>query len=92
LSQVPYSLDRQEKGGMRIKAKLFVNGRSQAVRIPKEMAFSGVDAVLIEKRGSALILTPARSTWVSFADLEPAADDFMLVRPRLLKTPGQSTA
>lgn len=73
---------------MSIKAKLFINGRSQAVRIPKEFAFKGVDAVLIEKRGSALILTPARSTWESLAELDPAADDFMQVRPRLLKTNG----
>ncbi len=75
---------------MGIKAKLFINGRSQAVRIPKEFAFAGVDAVHIEKRGSALILTPARSTWESLAAEEAAADDFMLVRPRLLKTGGQT--
>lgn len=71
---------------MSIKAKLFVNGRSQAVRIPKELAFKGVDAVIIEKQGSALVLKPARSTWLSFAELEAAADDFMALRPRLLKT------
>lgn len=74
---------------MSTKAKLFINGRSQAVRIPKEFAFTGVDAVLIEKQGNALVLTPARSTWLSFAELAPAADDFMVVRPRLLKTQAQ---
>ena len=73
---------------MSIKAKLFINGRSQAVRIPKDLAFTGVDAVLIEKQGNSLVLTPARSTWRSFAELEPAADDFMALRPRLLKTQG----
>ncbi len=77
---------------MSIKAKLFVNGRSQAVRIPKEFAFAGVDAVHIEKRGSALILTPARSTWESLGELPPAADDFMQLRPRLLKTTGQTSS
>lgn len=77
---------------MSIKAKLFINGRSQAVRIPKDFAFSGVDAVHIEKRGSALILTPARSTWESLADLPPAADDFMQLRPRLLKTSGSTVS
>lgn len=75
---------------MSIKAKLFINGRSQAVRIPKELAFDGVDAVLIEKRGSSLVLTPARSTWESFKQLSPAADDFMQLRPRLMKSPGQA--
>jgi antitoxin VapB len=77
---------------MTIKAKLFINGRSQAVRIPKEFAFSGVDAVHIEKRGSSLVLTPARSTWASLSELPAAADDFMLLRPRLLKTPGQGSS
>lgn len=77
---------------MSIKAKLFINGRSQAVRIPKDFAFSGVDAVHIEKRGSALILTPARSTWESLADLPPAVDDFMQLRPRLLKTSGSTVS
>jgi antitoxin VapB len=71
---------------MTSKAKLFINGRSQAVRIPKELAFAGVDSVLIEKRGSALVLTPVRSTWESFAALAPAADDYMPLRPRLLRT------
>lgn len=75
---------------MSIKAKLFINGRSQAVRIPKEFAFAGVDAVHIEKRGAALILTPARSTWESFGELAPAAADYMLMRPRLLKGQGHS--
>ena len=77
---------------MTIKAKLFINGRSQAVRIPKDLAFAGVDAVHIEKRGSALILTPVRSTWESLADLPCAADDFMQLRPRLLKTSGTGTS
>lgn len=76
---------------MSVRAKLFINGRSQAVRIPKDFAFSGVDAVLIEKRGSSLILTPARSTWESLAELAPASDDFMQLRPRLLKTNGSSS-
>ncbi len=77
---------------MTTKAKLFINGRSQAVRIPKDLAFAGVDAVHIEKRGSSLVLTPARSTWESLAELPPAADDFMQLRPRLLRTSGQSSS
>lgn len=73
---------------MEIKAKLFINGRSQAVRIPKDLAFKGVDAVNIEKRGNSLVLTPVRKTWESFAELNGADDDFMKLRPRLIKTRG----
>lgn len=41
----------------RTTAKVFRNGRNQAVRIPVEMSFD-TDTVTIEKRGDALILRP----------------------------------
>lgn len=43
-------------------AKLFQNGRSQAVRLPKEYNFSGND-VLIQKIGDAVILFPKNRAW-----------------------------
>lgn len=39
------------------RAKLFWNGRSQAVRLPKEFRFEG-DEVEIRKEGDAVILEP----------------------------------
>ena len=66
-------------------AKLFTNGRSQAVRIPKAYRFEGVDQVLIRKEGDALVILPVRKTWESYADEAPAVgDDFMAERPELL--------
>jgi len=45
-------------GTMSIKrAKIFLTGRSQAVRLPKEFRFDG-DTVLIRHEGSAVILEP----------------------------------
>jgi antitoxin VapB len=38
-------------------AKIFRHGGSQAVRLPKEFRFEGHE-VLIEKRGSAVVLRP----------------------------------
>ncbi len=38
-------------------AKVFKNGRSQAVRIPKEFRLD-TDEVLIERKGKNLVLTP----------------------------------
>ncbi len=38
-------------------AKLFKNGRSQAVRLPKEFRFDG-DEVYVERRGKSVVLTP----------------------------------
>lgn len=65
-------------------AKLFDNGRSQAVRIPKALRFRGVERVAIRRDGDALILTPVRRDWQSFAD-EPLQvdEDFMADRPDL---------
>ncbi len=40
-------------------AKLFWNGRSQAVRLPKEFRFSG-DAVTVRREGEAVILEPLK--------------------------------
>ena len=40
-------------------AKLFMNGRSQAVRLPREFRFEG-DEVAIRKSGDAVILEPLR--------------------------------
>ena len=46
-------------------AKLFMNGRSQAVRLPAEFRFSGCE-VLIEWQGDAVILRPKPVGWDDF--------------------------
>ena len=43
-------------------AKLFQNGRSQAVRLPKEYRFKG-DRVVIRKIGNAVVLLPLDNPW-----------------------------
>ncbi|MDR3138682.1 MAG: type II toxin-antitoxin system VapB family antitoxin, partial [Treponema sp.] len=43
-------------------ARLFINGRSQAVRLPKEYQFKGND-VYIQKVGDAVILFPVDKQW-----------------------------
>lgn len=47
---------------METSATLFWNGRSQAVRLPKEMRFEG-DKVLVEKIGDTVILKPCEKKW-----------------------------
>ncbi|MBP7494351.1 MAG: AbrB/MazE/SpoVT family DNA-binding domain-containing protein [Spirochaetales bacterium] len=59
------------------KAKLFQNGRSQAVRLPKEFQFSGSD-VYIQKHGEAVILIPREKAWEVFLEgLNGFSNDFM---------------
>lgn len=41
-------------------AKLFTNGHSQAVRLPKAFRFEGVTEVAIERDGEAIILRPIK--------------------------------
>ncbi|MDE1465527.1 antitoxin [Spartinivicinus poritis] len=62
---------------MQKTAKLFPNGRSQAVRLPKEFQFEG-EEVFIEKVGDKVILSAKPSSWDSFFSSElKATDDFM---------------
>ena len=58
-------------------AKLFQNGQSQAVRLPKEYRFSG-DEVLAKKIGHAVMLFPKDKIWETFLEgLNGISDDFM---------------
>lgn len=67
-------------------AKLFMNGRSQAVRIPKEFAFEGITELLIRRDGQRLILEPARKSWLTLnEDTEALGGDFLSERPDLFK-------
>lgn len=46
-------------------AKLFMNGRSQAIRLPAEFRFHGRE-VLIERHGDAVIIRPKPPGWDDF--------------------------
>ena len=60
-----------------ITAKIFENGRSQAVRLPKECRFSG-NEVAVNKIGDIVILIPKENKWSGFLDsLELFSDDYM---------------
>ena len=61
-------------------AKLFENGRSQAVRLPKECRFRG-DEVFVRKYDDIVILFPKRSPWAPLVNsLDKFTDDFMVER------------
>jgi antitoxin VapB len=57
-------------------ARLFINGRSQAVRLPKEYQFKGED-VYIQKIGDAVIIFPMDKEWETFLHgLNNFSDDY----------------
>lgn len=57
-------------------AKIFENGRSQAVRLPKRFRFTG-DEVFIQRVGQAVVLLPKEAAWKTFlSGLDGFSDDF----------------
>ncbi len=61
-------------------AKLFRNGKSQAVRLPKEFSFRGKE-VYVKRVGRDLILMPKENPWESWiSNLESFTPDFMSER------------
>jgi antitoxin VapB len=61
-------------------AKLFINGRSQAVRLPKEYRFDE-DEVFITKVDDMVILYPRRKGWDLLArGIRRFTEDFMAER------------
>lgn len=66
-------------------AKVFQNGQSQAVRLPKEFRFDDTE-VFIKKSGNIVQLIPRTDSWQSlFGSLKKFSDDFMSdrVQPQL---------
>lgn len=61
-------------------AKIFENGKSQAVRLPKAYRLKGKEA-FISKLGDAIILLPKKDKWDSLiASLNKFSDDFLSER------------
>ena len=62
---------------MQRTAKLFMNNRSQSVRLPKEFQFNTRE-VFIRKEGDEVILSPRPNDWSEYLATGPvASDDYM---------------
>lgn len=58
-------------------AKIFENGRSQAVRLPRECRFNG-EEVAVNKIGDIVMLMPKENKWSGFLNsLNLFSEDFM---------------
>ena len=58
-------------------AKIFENGRSQAVRLPKQCRFD-CDEVYVNKIGNVVILSPQDDPWKAMMEsLDLFTDDFL---------------
>ncbi|HKF46823.1 MAG TPA: type II toxin-antitoxin system VapB family antitoxin [Terracidiphilus sp.] len=61
---------------MQRTAKIFMNNRSQAVRLPKEFQFN-TSEVFIRKRGDDVILSPRPSDWSELLSGPFASEEYM---------------
>jgi len=65
-----------------IQGSIFVNNKTQAVRLPVEARFDeNIKRVVIRKVGKERILSPLENTWDSFfLTEEKGSDDFLAER------------
>jgi antitoxin VapB len=57
---------------MQRRAKIFMNNRSQAVRLPKDFQFK-TEEVFIRKEGTDVVLSPRPSDWSLYLTEGPVA-------------------
>lgn len=62
------------------EAKLFMNGQSQAVRLPREFRFTG-ETVFVNRVGQYVVLIPKDDPWSGMREAcSKFSDDFMDTR------------
>lgn len=72
-------------------AKLFKNGQSQAVRLPKEFRMEG-DEVYIKKQGRVVVLLPKEKSWeILFESLNMFEDGINIVRNQPIESDKRET-
>ena len=68
----------EEEAHTMYTAKVFMNGRSQAVRLPKEYRFDGRD-VFIKKIDDVVVLIPGDKVWKTFRNSFSKFSDGLLL-------------
>lgn len=69
-------------------AKLFWNGHSQAIRLPRLFRFEGTE-VRIEKQGNRLIIEPIEYDWGFLDELQSVDQDFIQATQEIRQTSPQ---
>ena len=72
-----------------LMAKLFTNGSSQAVRLPKDCRFNGTE-VCVNRVGSSVILVPKEKAWETFLQgIDGFDDDYFEIMEHRHETEGE---
>jgi antitoxin VapB len=60
-------------------ARIFLNNRNQAVRLPKDFQFKSCTEVFIRHEGEDVVLSPRPQSWTDYlSNGHIAPDDFMI--------------
>jgi len=70
---------------------IFRNGNNQAVRLPSDMAYEGIDKLEIRRSGDTITLRPLRPGWLSFSAQPKADPDFLHNRSDVIDDEGRFT-
>ena len=60
----------------RATAKVFMNGRSQAIRLPKQFRVTGDEVYITKEKGKIIICEKPEKTWEEIARDMPAFPEF----------------
>jgi antitoxin VapB len=68
---------------------IFKDGKNQAVRLPADMSYDGIDELEITRIGDTITLRPVRPTWLSLAELPKSDIDFLQDRTSIVSDAGR---
>ena len=68
-------------------AKVFMNGRSQAIRLPKEFRVSGDEVYITKEKDKLIIFEKPKKTWAQIIRDMPAFPDFDVNRKTIAGKP-----
>ena len=68
-------------------AKVFMNGRSQAIRLPKEFRVSGDEVYIAKEKDRIILFEKPQKTWTEIVREMPAFPDFDVNRKAIKSKP-----
>ncbi len=68
---------------------IFLNGKNQAVRLPRDMEYQEVSELEIIKQGDIITLRPIRPDWLSLANAGRVDSDFLTEREDVISNEGR---
>ena len=68
-------------------AKIFISGRSQAVRLPKDYRFNGTEVYIKKEKGKVILSEKSQKTWAEIIADFSGDPDFSIHREQLKDKP-----